>query len=108
MPPKPVHKPALSSAMAAESWVDSSPAIVDGTVYFGSNDSRLYALDADDGELTRTRKVRRKFVNERYHDLIQDLYDPAKKTHALDIEIRYEDGRISAFKGNVVIEEVSP
>ncbi len=68
----------------------------------------LKALHADDGELTRTRKVRRKFVNERYDNLIQDLYDPAKTDHDLDIEIRYEDGRLSTFKGNVAIEEVSP
>jgi long-chain acyl-CoA synthetase len=67
----------------------------------------LKALHADDGELTRTRKVRRKFVNERYYNLIQDLYDPAKTDHDLDIEIRYEDGRVSTFKGNVAIEEAS-
>jgi hypothetical protein len=47
-------------------------------------------------------------VNERYHTLIQDLYDPAKTDHDLDIEIRYEDGRVSTFKGKVAIEEVSP
>jgi long-chain acyl-CoA synthetase len=67
----------------------------------------LKALHADDGELTRTRKVRRQFVNERYQALIGDLYTPAKKNHDLDIEIRYEDGRVSAFKGNVAIEEVA-
>jgi len=65
----------------------------------------LKELHADDGELTRTRKMRRKFVNERYHNLISDLYG-SKKEHDLDIEIRYEDGRVSAFKGIVAIEEV--
>jgi hypothetical protein len=49
--------------------------------------------------------VRRKFVNERYQTLIDDLYQ-SKAKHALDIEIRYEDGRISTFKGTVAIEEV--
>jgi len=62
----------------------------------------LKELHPDDGELTRTRKVRRAFVNERYHDLIEDFYQ-AKKAHNLDIEIRYEDGRASSFRGTVAI-----
>jgi long-chain acyl-CoA synthetase len=66
----------------------------------------LKELHPDDGELTRTRKVRRAFVNERYSALIQDLYEE-KKDHELDIQIRYEDGRISAFRGNVAIEELA-
>jgi len=66
----------------------------------------LKALHPDDGELTRTRKVRRKFVNERYQPLIEDLYQ-AKQEHDLDVEIRYEDGRISAFRGKVAIQEVA-
>ena len=65
----------------------------------------LKQLHPDDGELTRTRKVRRKFINERYHTLITDLYQSGKQ-HDLNIEIRYEDGRISTFKGTVAIEEV--
>jgi long-chain acyl-CoA synthetase len=65
----------------------------------------LKELHPDDGELTRTRKVRRAFVNERYNKLINDIYK-SKKEHDLDIEIRYEDGRVSTFKGIVAIEEV--
>ncbi len=49
--------------------------------------------------------MRRAFVNERYNALITDLYE-SQKEHDLDIQIRYEDGRISAFKGTVAIEEV--
>ena len=67
----------------------------------------LKELHPDDGELTRTRKVRRAFVNERYGALIADLYQ-SKKEHDLDIQIRYEDGRISTFTGKVAIEEVTP
>ncbi len=66
----------------------------------------LKPMHPDDGELTRTRKVRRKFVNERYQALIEDLYQPDTQDHNLDIEIRYEDGRISTFSGTVGIEEV--
>jgi len=66
----------------------------------------LKELHPDDGELTRTRKIRRAFVNERYHDLIEDLYS-AMKAHDLDIEIRYEDGQVSEFSGTIAIEEVN-
>ena len=65
----------------------------------------LKELHPDDGELTRTRKVRRAFVNERYHDLIEEFYQP-KDHHDLAIEIRYEDGRVSSFSGTIAIVEV--
>jgi len=65
----------------------------------------LKELHPDDGELTRTRKVRRAFVNERYAALIEDLYKN-KEVHELDIQIRFEDGRQSSFKGDIAIEEV--
>ena len=49
-------------------------------------------LDADDGEITRTRKVRRSFVSEKYADLVNALFkgdnDVATKT-----EVTYEDGK---------------
>lgn len=64
-------------------------------------------LHPDDEELTRTRKVRRAFIYERYKELIADIY-AGKKVHNLDIKIHYEDGRISAFQGQVAIAEVSP
>ena len=63
-------------------------------------------LHADDGEMTRTRKMRRAFVNERYQNLIDDLYQK-KNEHQLNIEITYEDGRVSKFQGNVAIKEVA-
>jgi len=65
----------------------------------------LKELHPDDGELTRTRKVRRAFVNERYSALIEDFYQD-RKAHDLDIEIRYEDGRVSRFSGTIAIMEV--
>ena len=65
----------------------------------------LKELHPDDGELTRTRKIRRAFVNERYQALIEDLYQD-RKEHDLNIEIRFEDGRKSTFRGKVAIEEV--
>jgi long-chain acyl-CoA synthetase len=49
-------------------------------------------LDADDGELTRTRKVRRRLVAERYHEIVGALYGESDR---LDIKtsITYQDGR---------------
>ncbi|NWF55843.1 MAG: AMP-binding protein [Syntrophaceae bacterium] len=67
----------------------------------------LKELHPDDEELTRTRKVRRALIYERYKPLIEDLYR-AKKDHFLDVQIRYEDGRVSTFQGHVAIAEVTP
>ena len=65
----------------------------------------LKELHADDEELTRTRKVRRALVNERYGGLIADLYGSGSE-HALDIRIRYEDGRDASFAGSIRLAEV--
>jgi len=64
-------------------------------------------LDADDGELTRTRKVRRRIIAEKYADLIAALYDGSKTVYT-ETEVTYEDGRkgrISATLeiGNAVV-----
>ena len=62
----------------------------------GSQISRFLVLhkelDADDGELTRTRKVRRGFISERYHPLVDALY--AGEDHRyVETEVTFEDGR---------------
>lgn len=62
-------------------------------------------LDADDGELTRTRKLRRTVINERYAELIQALYSDAEKT-ALSIAISYQDGSRRDMSGNIAIHRV--
>ena len=49
-------------------------------------------LDADDGELTRTQKVRRGFIAERYAPLIEALYDGSKEAD-ISTEVTFEDGR---------------
>jgi long-chain acyl-CoA synthetase len=49
-------------------------------------------LDADDGELTRTRKVRRKIIGEKFNDLVTALYDGSDSIYT-ETEVTYEDGR---------------
>ncbi|MCP1334823.1 AMP-binding protein [Futiania mangrovi] len=61
-------------------------------------------LDADDGELTRTRKVRRRFVAERYAPLIDALYS-GKSEQYVETEVIYEDGRKGALKATVKIHD---
>ena len=61
-------------------------------------------LDADDGELTRTRKVRRSFVNDRYGELITALY--SDEDHCvIDAEVTFEDGRKGNIKADVKIRD---
>jgi len=63
-------------------------------------------LDADDGELTRTQKVRRRIIEERYGDLIDALYDGSTEVFA-DTEVTYEDGRKGRVKGQLVIRDAA-
>ncbi len=62
-------------------------------------------LDADDGELTRTRKVRRRIVAEKYDVLIDALDDP-KQTHCeIEAEMTFEDGRTGIVHADLQIRE---
>ena len=62
-------------------------------------------LDADDDELTRTRKVRRKFVEERYRELIDGLYGEREEI-PVEADIRYKDGKGFRMKTTVLIKRV--
>jgi len=61
-------------------------------------------LDADDGELTRTRKVRRNFIAERYGELIEALFEGRKSQH-IETLVKYEDGREGRISADLRIEE---
>ena len=62
-------------------------------------------LDADDGELTRTQKVRRSFIAERYAPLITALYDGSKEKH-IETEVVFEDGRKGKISADVEIRDM--
>ena len=62
-------------------------------------------LDADDGELTRTRKVRRRTIAERYESLIDALYSD-KERFAMEVQVTFEDGRTGLIKAELDLRDV--
>jgi long-chain acyl-CoA synthetase len=62
-------------------------------------------LDADDGELTRTLKVRRSFIADRYEPLIEALYDGSTTKH-VKTEVTFEDGRKGVIEATVEIRDM--
>jgi long-chain acyl-CoA synthetase len=61
-------------------------------------------LDADDGELTRTRKVRRKVIGEKFDDLVTALYDGSESIYT-ETEVTYEDGRKGKIRATLEIRD---
>jgi long-chain acyl-CoA synthetase len=62
-------------------------------------------LDADDGEMTRTQKVRRSTIAERYAPLITALYDGSTHCHVAT-EVTFEDGRKGVVEGDLRIVDM--
>ena len=61
-------------------------------------------LEADDGELTRTRKVRRGFIGEKYGELVSALYAGKTSVH-VEAQVRYEDGRTGTYSADLKIRD---
>ena len=78
------------------------------TLLAGSQVSRFLILhkelDADDGELTRTNKVRRGFIAERYDGLIDALYG-GKTSQFIETQVKFEDGRVGKVSATLRIED---
>ena len=62
-------------------------------------------FDADDDELTRTRKLRRAFVEDRYKNILNGLYSNQDNVH-MDTDITYEDGRVVHIKTDLRVMDV--
>src|SRR5271170_872345 len=64
-------------------------------------------LDPDDGELTRTQKLRRGHINERYAPLIDALYNGATEAQ-IATEVTFEDGHKGVIAARVAIRDLKP
>jgi long-chain acyl-CoA synthetase len=93
-----------------EKHVDEvNKSLLDEQVMAGAQIKRFLVLhkelDADDGELTRTMKIRRGLIAERYGALVTALYDGAKVAD-VSTEMTFEDGRKGMLSARVAIRDM--
>ena len=62
-------------------------------------------LDADDGELTRTRKVRRRIIADKYAKIVEALYADQPRVQ-MEVQVKFEDGRIGTVRADLQVHEV--
>ncbi len=60
-------------------------------------------FDADEAELTRTRKLRRQFINDRYKGLIDAMYTD-NSLYKVETEVKYRDGRKGTMETAITIQ----
>jgi long-chain acyl-CoA synthetase len=81
--------------------------LAEDTLLAGSQVSRFLVLhkelDADDGELTRTNKVRRGFIAEKYQPLVDALYSD-KTSQYIETVVKFEDGRTGKVSATLRID----
>jgi long-chain acyl-CoA synthetase len=96
--------------MIALNVEETNRSLAEDTVTAGAQVKRFLILhkelDADDGEVTRTQKVRRGFVAERYAPLVAALYDGSNEA-AISTEVTFEDGRTGALSARLKIRDVA-
>ncbi|MEY4345710.1 MAG: hypothetical protein RL032_1542 [Pseudomonadota bacterium] len=82
--------------------------LAEDTLLAGSQVSRFLVLhkelDADDGELTRTNKVRRGFIAEKYQPLIDGLYG-GRTSQFIETIVKFEDGRTGSVSATLKIDD---
>jgi long-chain acyl-CoA synthetase len=95
--------------MIAEHVAEVNRSLAEDKVMAGTQIKRFLILhkelDADDGELTRTQKVRRNFIADRYGPLVKALYDGSKEAD-IATEVTFEDGRKGVIKARVKIRDM--
>jgi len=78
------------------------------TLLAGSQVSRFLVLhkelDADDGELTRTNKVRRGYIAEKYKSLVDALYE-GRTSQFIETQVKFEDGRTGSVSATLKIDD---
>ena len=78
------------------------------TLLAGSQVSRFLVLhkelDADDGELTRTNKVRRGYIAEKYRALVDALYQ-GRSSQFIETQVRFDDGRVGSVSATLRIDD---
>ena len=62
-------------------------------------------LDPDEDELTRSRKIRRGFLEDKYADFIKAVYSGHAEFKA-EVPVKYQDGRTGVLKTNIYIEDL--
>ncbi|MBU3710629.1 MAG: long-chain fatty acid--CoA ligase [Limnohabitans sp.] len=82
--------------------------LAEDSLLAGSQVSRFLVLhkelDADDGELTRTNKVRRGFIAEKYQVLVDALYGGATQQY-IETQVKFEDGRTGSVNATLKISD---
>ena len=96
--------------MLAKHVADVNRSLAEETVMAGAQIRRFLILhkelDADDGELTRTQKVRRGFIAERYAPLVKALYDGSTEAD-ISTEVTFEDGRKGVISARIKIRDMN-
>ncbi len=96
-------KPQILDLLAME--VEKVNATLPGTTRIRRFVLLYKELDADDDELTRTRKVRRAFVGERYHHVIEGMY-AGESSIPIDAVIKYQDGKTSQIRTTLAVRDL--
>jgi long-chain acyl-CoA synthetase len=95
--------------MLAANVAEVNRSLVEENVMAGAQIRRFLILhkelDADDGELTRTQKVRRGFISDRYAPLVQALYDGSREAD-ISTEVTFEDGHKGTISARLKIREL--